>query len=125
MRPAARFLVQIVDEGGVVARFPAGGAIELDLCAALTAALVAREVAGVIGSAASQRRLVELAKQAILGLGVGFFRREAHVAQDIETGLRTALREVEADLVAEATPVVADVVAEVLHALKRQTVAIA
>lgn len=118
------YLLQIVDETGTVTRFPAGGPVELDLRAALTAALVADSVAGTLGPAAAQRRLIDLAKQAIVAQGVGVFRTEAHVLQAIETGLRTALAEVSADLTADATPPIESLVARVVQDFKRKMVSV-
>ena len=118
------YYLQIVDETGEVVRFRAGGPVELDLCQALTAALVNETVAGTLGPAVAQRRLIDLAKQAILAQGVGFWRTEAHVTQAIEVGLRAALVEVAADLAAESTTQLQPLVARVFQAFKRRMVAV-
>jgi hypothetical protein len=59
------FYLQIVTPDGVVARIPGGGRLEIDLIESCVLAIVAR--------------------------GVGFGRSEAHVADDIRTGMREAL----------------------------------
>lgn len=114
------YLLQIVDEAGDVVRFPAGGPVEADLCARLTAALTAETVAGTLGTAVAQRRLIDLAKQAIVAHGVGMLRTEAHVTQAIELGLRAALTEVAADLAAESAEQLTPLVTRVFQDFKKQ-----
>lgn len=65
------FKLQIVNAEGVIARFPGGGELE--------------------------REFVNACVTAILAKGVGLMRTEAHVAEDIRTGITDTILALKAD----------------------------
>ena len=84
--PQPSFLLQIVHaDTGRVVTLPAGGALERDLIAACTAAILAERD----GLA---RDVVDACVAAILAKGVGFFRSSTHVEADVRAGLAETLQ---------------------------------
>ena len=118
----SRFRLQITDEDGHVIRVPAGGTLEADLRKVLADALVKGAILDVVGTAAAQQKLIDLAKGAIVAQGVGLFRSEAQVTSAIDVGLREALRTVTQDLTLSALPFVDQAIHDAFQALKDQTI---
>ncbi len=108
------FRLQIVDREGVVARLPGGGLLERALVESFAQAIVDT-------LRAADGDLTEAAVRAIVAKGVGVFRTEAHVAEDIRAGLAEVFGSKNSDFSAAVSAGITAVIRD----LKRQTIAIA
>lgn len=88
------FLLQIADGNGAVAQLPAGGALEVDLIAIFRAA-ISEDLAKV---GVTHQQQIDRLTEAIIAKGVGFFRTEAHVEQDIREALSEVVTSVDSGL---------------------------
>lgn len=85
----SRLLLQIVDGHGTVLRLPGGGALEADLIATITDAILGNASSTFFDAlgAGLKGDLVDAATAAIVAKGVGVFKTEAQVTAAITDGL--------------------------------------
>lgn len=109
-------LLQIVDENGVVVRFPAGGDLEVDIIRHFRDAVIAN-LAKVGVSHTSQ---VDAITRVIAKRNVGLFKSQKKVEASIKEGLSEVISSVDANLSIENA--IHDAIKGSIKALKDKTI---